>query len=346
MSNHFLFLLSAIGGLNGLFLSIYFAFFTKQRGASTYFLAALIATVSVRITKSAFLHFNDQSTFVWFIQIGIIACALIGPFLYLYVREATAKKSISKYNWLLHTLPVIVLLVVLFNIQPYQRPSAFWGSVIGWGIYTQWLIYVLISFYLIKNIIKKLFNKSQKLTNTELWLFNLVVGVAIIWLAYRTSRFTSYIVGALSFSFIFYISILLWLLKRKQSILFFETTQKYASKKIEEPEAESLLNKLKSVMKEKELYKNPNVKLKHLSNELGVSTHHLSQLLNDNLGKSFSIYINSLRIEEAKKLLQKNNQFTLEAIGLEAGFSSKSTFYATFKKLVGCTPAEFKKQYL
>ena len=48
----------------------------------------------------------------------------------------------------------------------------------------------------------------------------------------------------------------------------------------------------------------------------------------------------------AKKLLEENNQFTLEAIGFEAGFSSKSTFYATFKKVVDMTPSEFQKKSL
>jgi AraC-like DNA-binding protein len=68
-------------------------------------------------------------------------------------------------------------------------------------------------------------------------------------------------------------------------------------------------------------------------------------LLNDNLGKSFALFINEYRIEEAKHLLKENNSFTLEAIGFEAGFSSKSTFYATFKKVTGQTPSEFKKQH-
>ena len=105
-----------------------------------------------------------------------------------------------------------------------------------------------------------------------------------------------------------------------------------------------LSNELSSLMQTKVLFKNPDVKLKNIADELNVSKHHLSQLLNDNLGKSFAQYINELRTEEAKQLLVENNQFTLEAIGFEAGFSSKSTFYATFKKIVGQTPAEYKKQ--
>ena len=62
------------------------------------------------------------------------------------------------------------------------------------------------------------------------------------------------------------------------------------------------------------------------------------------LEKNFALFINEYRVAEAKQLLQENNQFTLESIGFEAGFSSKSTFYATFKKLVGKTPAAFKKE--
>jgi AraC-like DNA-binding protein len=76
---------------------------------------------------------------------------------------------------------------------------------------------------------------------------------------------------------------------------------------------------------------------------MDVSQHLLSQLLNDNLGKSFSKFINEYRVNEAKTLIKNNKKFTLEAIGFDAGFSSKSTFYATFKKIVGVTPSQFGK---
>ena len=107
------------------------------------------------------------------------------------------------------------------------------------------------------------------------------------------------------------------------------------SKKIEDEEALLIIEKLEKVMLQKELYKNPNIKLTSIAKELHISTHRLSQLLNDNLGKSFAQYINESRIEEAKKLISEKSDYTFEVIGYEAGFSSRSAFYATFKKLTG-----------
>lgn len=337
-------MLSALGGLNGLFLSAYFTFFSKQKTKTTYFLSALLLAVSIRITKSAFLYFNN-TTFLLFIQIGLVACLLIGPFLYLYVKEEITVKKTSKYGWLLHIIPATIILVVLFWMYPYKKERFFWNIAIRWVIYSQWFVYVVSSIFLIKDVFRKLF-KKDKLSNKEVWLLNLVVGIFVIWLAYRTTKYTSYVVGALSFSFVFYISILLWMFKRKQKNLFFETEKKYKNTSISNTIADEISDKLTTVFKTEKLYRNPNLKLNDLAEKLDVSSHQLSQFLNDNLQKSFNQYVNEFRIEEAKELMQKNHQFTLEAIGSEAGFSSKSTFYATFKKNVGVTPAQFRKQNL
>jgi len=80
-----------------------------------------------------------------------------------------------------------------------------------------------------------------------------------------------------------------------------------------------------------------------IAKELDVTQHNLSQFLNNNYGKSFSLFINELRIEKAKKLLLIPNPYTIETIGYESGFNSKSTFYTTFKKITGQTPSEYQK---
>ena len=128
------------------------------------------------------------------------------------------------------------------------------------------------------------------------------------------------------------------LFKRNRESIFQDIPEKYAAKKIEENEANFLIEQLQALMKEKELYKESNIKLPSIAKQIHISPHKLSQLLNDNIGKSFASFINDFRIMEAKRLLEENNQITLEAIGFEAGFSSKSSFYATFKKVVGSDP--------
>lgn len=91
---------------------------------------------------------------------------------------------------------------------------------------------------------------------------------------------------------------------------------------------------------------NPNMSLDTIADELNLSLGHLSKLINTELGLSFKDYLNSLRIEEAKRYLKDSefSNYTLAAIGLEAGFNSKSAFNASFKKITGLTPSQFKQQ--
>ncbi len=86
-------------------------------------------------------------------------------------------------------------------------------------------------------------------------------------------------------------------------------------------------------MHSEELYKNPNLKLGDLASRMNMSAHQLSQLLNDNLGKSFSTYINEYRIDEACEKIENGSYFKIEEIGYEVGFNSKSTFSPLSRKL-------------
>jgi AraC-like DNA-binding protein len=54
--------------------------------------------------------------------------------------------------------------------------------------------------------------------------------------------------------------------------------------------------------------------------------------------------VNGYRVEEAKRRLaaSKHRQLSLEALGMDCGFSSKTTFNRVFRKMEGCTPGEFR----
>ena len=335
--NQLLFFFSALGAFNGFLLSMYFAINAKKKIFANYFLALLLLVLSIRIIKSVFFYFNPQLSNI-FIQIGLSACILIGPFLFLYLKSYSNQE---KSNWTIHTFPFIIGITILGIFYPYMEHRKIWSNWIVTGIYFQWLIYIIASFKYLKHIFKKL-KEKEKLKDLDVWLLSIYFGVVVIWLAYKFGAYASYIVGALSFSFVFYLILLLVIFRNSRETTFFQEKEKYKNKAIDQDTLQIMEQKL-SIIVEKELFLDPNLTLEMVAKELQVTKHLLSQYINETLGKSFSNLIKEYRIEKAKQLLQTESNFTIEGLGYDSGFSSKSTFFTAFKKITGSTPAEYQK---
>ena len=104
------------------------------------------------------------------------------------------------------------------------------------------------------------------------------------------------------------------------------------------------LTEFENLLINKKYFLDPELTLNKIADELNLSKSHLSRLVNNELHTSFPDYINHLRIKEAQYYLKHPDfsNYTLLAIGLEAGFASKTTFNNTFKKVTGMTPSEYK----
>lgn len=83
--------------------------------------------------------------------------------------------------------------------------------------------------------------------------------------------------------------------------------------------------------------------LETLADRFNTSPKYLSKLIKDNMGISFISYLTTLRIEKSKELLKNTNK-KITDIYLEVGFNNRNTFIRAFKKEVGITPSEYKKQ--
>jgi AraC-like DNA-binding protein len=97
---------------------------------------------------------------------------------------------------------------------------------------------------------------------------------------------------------------------------------------------------------ENQKYMESDLSLHSLAETLKMSISHLSKLINTYSSYNFSDYINSLRVEQSKKLLADPNfnHYTIVSIGLECGFNSRSTFYSSFKKFTFKTPSQFLRE--
>ena len=90
------------------------------------------------------------------------------------------------------------------------------------------------------------------------------------------------------------------------------------------------------------------ISLSHIANETSIPAHLLSNILNKHYGKSFSDFNNEYRINHILNRIQQDanwDQFTMEGIALEAGFSSRTSFYTAFKKLTGKSPGIYLADY-
>ncbi len=108
-----------------------------------------------------------------------------------------------------------------------------------------------------------------------------------------------------------------------------------------------LFKKINNYIIEQKKYLDPYLGLDSLSDDLNVSSGHLSFLINTYSDHNFSDFINELRIDQVKKLIMEKEyiDYTIVSIGLESGFNSKSTFYSAFKKFTSLSPTQFKKEY-
>ncbi|MCP2027971.1 AraC-like DNA-binding protein [Flavobacterium sp. HSC-32F16] len=344
-----LFFFSALGSFNGIILGIYFFFFTKKKYLTNYFLGALLFALSIRIGKSVFIYFHPELPKMY-LQFGLTACFFIGPCLYYFLRSAVEEINVMPKSWKMILMFWGILILGIGIVYPYQTYPKLWSFYFIRIIYFQWLVYILFSGFTIGGILKKIFNTKEKTSPSEMWFGTLFLGNFLLFLFYflaiMGASAATYISGAVVFSFILYLIISILLYRKKTDDLFLLNNQKVLVKKIDAAEAVIISEKLENIMNEKSLYKNPNLNLQDLSREINISSHQLSQFLNNNMGKNFTSFVNEFRINEACKIITSNDKLTLESVGYDVGFNSKSTFFAAFKKHTGTTPLNYQLRAL
>lgn len=121
--------------------------------------------------------------------------------------------------------------------------------------------------------------------------------------------------------------------------------EKYKRMQMNEEESECLYSRMKDYVQKNKSYLDSELKLSELAAALDCSTAKLSMVLNSYAKQNYYEFINAYRLEEFKRRLadERFSQYTLLALSEMCGFK-KSSFFITFKKLEGMTPAEYVKK--
>ena len=122
---------------------------------------------------------------------------------------------------------------------------------------------------------------------------------------------------------------------------------KYASSSLNEEKKSDLFQALEILMSEQKVYMDNLLTKDKVAEQLGSNRTYLSQIINEQTGKTFTQYINDYRIQDAiRRLSDPDNQIPLKALSVELGFNSSTTFYKQFQIATGMTPAQYRSQVI
>ncbi|OJV22171.1 MAG: AraC family transcriptional regulator [Bacteroidetes bacterium 41-46] len=305
---------------------------------------------------------------------------LHGPFLFLYISSLADINFKMNQTKLIHFAPFV--LFNLFLLIASQYPEISEGIRLNhthgmhkpvW-VFNLFLISVVLSgpFYFILSILSlkrldvNIFNNFSTLENVNLsWLRKLIYTFGFIWTALMIFAMIHHVFNMFSWIFcthgltlslsVFIIIIGYLGLKQKEIFVNFpdsgsefvtEERAKYSGVAADEEETKHYVSNLRQYMDAEKPYLDPEISLPELSKRLGVSSHFLSRVINEQLGVNFFDFVNRYRVEEVKLRITdpKFNYLSILGIAFESGFNTKSTFNRVFKKTTGLTPKEFREQ--
>lgn len=359
------------------FLMILFSIFLlRQKNVnklSFRFLAGFLLSRSFILIGMLMWSFGLVAVFPQAAFFGTPFLFLYSPMLYLYTLTVTIPRFQWKKTCLLHFCPFgLVSIILLFRyvlqdpvamVEMLRNNSVFDPlpfSIISVGLWIQFLVYALGSlyqFYRYQQRVKLFFSTIEQLKLS--WIQFLLLAF-FVWKFIFLTGYLYQIMGGgpgypifqifIEIGFLYYASMIV--LKGLQVQPIFNgndhVENKYRTSPLTDEDKARYLDKMESTMQDKKPYLNPSMTLADLSKLSSIPMHYMSQILNEVLNQRFYEYVNQYRIEESKRLLShpSTKKHTILETLYKAGFNSKSVFNAAFKKHVGMTPSEYKKNHL
>lgn len=331
----------------------------------------LFLTFSISIVHFFVIRTGLNSKYPHLNGISLPVLFLFGPLFYLYVKLIINRNYKFNKNTWLHFLPFILCILVMMPefLKSADEKFKYFnnrmispvGAIISFAQIIHLFSYNAVIYKIVEKHKEMIKRSESSIEDKDLhWVpkgiicFVVTFGLMfILWVLYLMGIDTMEIFHVsvpLVVSVIIYGMGYLGLKQSDITIVVEETiplppAKKYEKSTLKDDQADEYIDKIKDFMADNKPYLDNNLTLLKLAEMLNIHTHHLSQIINENFNQNFFDFINSYRVEEAKRLLcdQHNNLYTVLAIAEESGFNSKTSFNAAFKKFTNMTPSEFKK---
>lgn len=298
---------------------------------------------------------------------------LAAPMLFFYVKSMIDPDFKPRWRDAVHLLPLLAF--PLFIVALYTGLTAE-ERVLGitqfgllfnepafqlhlWARHLLYVGYGIACFYLLFQYKNRLKQHYSNIENIDMfWLQMLIGGFLMIWvwvfIAYlltliNSSQWLGNLIGISGnvFSFVFVNALVLYSMAHAN--IGYRQVLPEVEEKSDTPEPEKydplIMTRLNQLMKDKELYLDPEFTLEQLAEISEIPVRKISAAINRDAGQNFFDYINLYRVQKAASILaNRNNKMSMLDVMADAGFNSKSTFYRAFKKFMNMTPTDYVDQ--
>ena len=358
-------LVSIITVFIGMLYAFQFNSIHKSTRLNTYFFRWYILAITAIVFSFLLIDLNFKNTVLNFsIFVFVIpVILLLPPLIWLYLNQLVMEENKQKVY--LHFLPSIliavvisILIILFFNfnftfLKPFLKGVIYLSLVFVFLIQNIYYIYRSIKLYLSHNEkIKEVYSYSEDVNIS--WFRVMLIGYIILLAAVFIVNGIEHKVSNVLFN----LSILIYLVYIGAKALSQRTIHlKESEIAITTPEPikdfsdsqKTIFSKIKEdllmLMDEEKPYLDHSLTIYVLAKRLKTNSKYLSQVINQEFDKSFIHFINEYRVQESKKLLLEDSNFTIEAKSFMVGFKSKSSFNIAFKKNTGMTPSDYIKSH-
>lgn len=346
----------------------------KPRRNANYLLAFVVITPGFAILFNTLVYTDQIYRFPYTILSSFGFNFLWAPAFLFYVLVMTGKKIKFNVLQLFHFVPFFIFLIFavwFLKLEPSERNILF-GSLktsspfpimqLNSLMIYQVFIYMIISLIVIHQYNKKIKNTFSDFQKHSMkWLMEyILISMGLSVFAFIPMLINPEIKVFVTFlpiaSSLFYIFVVYKTMSQpsifsKEMALINESENEKDKEEIKlynkKPNDQIYSNaeKLEAFIKETKIYRDPDLNIKILADKIQIPTYILSITINKRYNKNFFEFINSYRVEDAKKMLNNPafSHLTIEAIAYDCGFGSRASFYNTFKKLTHQNPADFKR---
>ncbi len=363
-------IIDLFGFIQGVTLGILLVIINKRKYRSTFFLGLFLIFYSLQLIV---FIFDNPNSFIFSPNLFLLPFNfswLIFPLFFLYTQQVSILSNVKTKYWLLYPGIIAFSIQIVVFFLPYDTKQVIANSelfsLLFWELadFYSWIIGIWNLRLLYRHRIE-VQNTYSFITYKELqWariflIYLLSISIISHILTYGYAILSHYKVylAALDLIAIYWLSYFGIVQRNVLSILtnagFSGDSQnkpieQKLSATIAPKKLEGLMMKIENHMTRTESFMNPDLTIMDLAEGINGHPKSVSIAINSNSKQNFNSYVNQFRIEKAISLLTKKKMenLSIEGIGKEAGFHSKSAFYSAFKKFTGTTPSKYKENVI